>query len=90
MQSKPKIVKEPAANHTYGSSICRRGNSVWAAYSGDTLILIAATAKEARRQYRVAYNAARGVRPIIGGYVGPVQKRWDDFRLKPKPGEFGE
>jgi hypothetical protein len=90
MRYEPTIRKESADLHTYGSSIARRGNSVWAAYSGDTLILIAATAKEARRQYRAAYNAARGVRPIVNGYIGPTQKRWDDFRLKLKPGELGD
>jgi hypothetical protein len=36
----------------YGSSISLNGKFVWAAFQGDTLISIGATADEARRTYK--------------------------------------
>lgn len=51
MQHKPTVKKVPADSVPYGTDICTRGNSVWAAYSGEELIAVGATAKEARAKY---------------------------------------
>jgi hypothetical protein len=51
MQWEPTIKKVPADSVPFGTDICTRGNSVWAAYSGDELVVVAATAKEARAKY---------------------------------------
>ena len=44
--------KVPADSVPYGDSISRNGVFVWAAYEGDRLVCVAATADEARRRYR--------------------------------------
>jgi hypothetical protein len=54
MQWEPTIKKVPADSVPFGTDICTRGNSVWAAYSGDELVVVAATAKEARAKYHRA------------------------------------
>ena len=36
----------------YGESISRNGKVVWAAYDGERLVCVAATAGEARRKYK--------------------------------------
>jgi hypothetical protein len=74
MQPKPKIVKEPAANHRYGKDIARHGY-VYAAYSPDgKLVAIAATAKEARRLYDKPANRLTD--------VDPKDQDWSVARLR--------
>ena len=46
------VRKVPADSVPYGSSISRNGRTVWAAYDGERLVCVAATAPEARRKYR--------------------------------------
>lgn len=53
---KPTIRKVPADSVPYGESISRNGKHVWCAYDGDVLIAVAATADEARCQYREAWK----------------------------------
>jgi hypothetical protein len=57
------IRKEPAAEHRYGKDVSRHGDYVYAAYDGDNVVAIGATAKEARRKYKAAYYVERGVWP---------------------------
>jgi hypothetical protein len=57
------IRKERADLHRYGKDVSRRGDYVYAAYSGDKLIVIAASASEARWKYKAAYYVERGVWP---------------------------
>ena len=54
MQTYPTIRRVPADSVLYGRDICTRGDHVWAAYDGDRLVCVAATAPEARRKYRKA------------------------------------
>jgi hypothetical protein len=58
MQLKPTIRKQPADSVPYGPDITRRGGYVYCAYDGERLIAVAATAPEARRNYRRAWAAA--------------------------------
>jgi len=51
MEYKPTVKKVPAGSVPFGTDICTRGDHVWAAYSGDELIVVGATAKEARAKY---------------------------------------
>lgn len=46
------IRKVPADSVPYGDSISRNGVFVWAAYDGERLVAVAATADEARAKYR--------------------------------------
>ena len=55
MQYEPTIRKVDAASVPYGENICRRGRSVWAAYSGNKLVAVGATKAEARAHYRGHY-----------------------------------
>jgi hypothetical protein len=55
-QYQPTVKKVPAESVPYGTDICTRGNSVWAAYSGEELVVVAATKKEVLRKYRSARN----------------------------------
>ena len=48
----PTVRKVPADSVPYGDSISRNGVFVWAAYEGERLVCVAATADEARRRYR--------------------------------------
>jgi hypothetical protein len=54
---KPTIRKVPADSVPYGESISRNGRTVWAAYDGETLVVVAATADEARCKYREVRKA---------------------------------
>ncbi len=54
---KPTIRKVPADSVPYGENISRNGRTVWAAYDGETLVVVAATAGEARTKYREALKA---------------------------------
>jgi hypothetical protein len=74
MQWKPAIRKEPAANHRYGKDTSRRGGIVYAAYDGDKLFCIAATASEARRLYREAVWAE--VRARSAAHLAEITKGW--------------
>jgi hypothetical protein len=47
----PTIRKIPADSVPYGESISANGRAVWAAYDGETLVAVAASAGEARRKY---------------------------------------
>ena len=49
----PNVRKVRADSVPFGTDICTRGNGVWAAYDGDVLIAVAATADEARKKWRV-------------------------------------
>jgi hypothetical protein len=54
----PTLRKVPADSVPYGDSINRNGQTVWAAYGADgVLVAVAATAKEARVKYREIRNA---------------------------------
>jgi len=44
------IRKVPADSVPYGDSISRNGQTVWAAYDGERLLCVAASAEEARRK----------------------------------------
>src|SRR5580700_7867033 len=44
------VHKVPADSVPYGDSISRNGRTVWAAYGGDRLVCVAASADEARRK----------------------------------------
>jgi hypothetical protein len=57
MQPVPTIRKVPADFVPFGADICTRGRSVWAAYDGDKLVVVAATAKEARLKYQAMWRA---------------------------------
>ena len=48
----PMVRKVPADSVPYGESISRNGRTVWAAYIGERLVAVAATAEEARRKCR--------------------------------------
>jgi hypothetical protein len=48
-----RIAKVPANSVPYGSSISRNGNTVWAAYDGEVIVAVGATATEVRAKYRV-------------------------------------
>jgi hypothetical protein len=76
------VRKEPAADHRYGNDVSRRGGYVYAAYDGDKLIALGTTVKEARRNYRAVYDAERGRKRPVDGYVGPVRTRWNDRQFK--------
>jgi hypothetical protein len=58
MQYYPTIRKQPADSVPYGQDISR-GKSVFCAYDGETLVVAAASAPEARQKYRRAYMAWR-------------------------------
>jgi hypothetical protein len=49
----PVVRKVPADSVPYGESISRNGRTVYAAYDGETLIAVAATADEVRAKYRL-------------------------------------
>lgn len=53
------VRKVPADSVPYGDSISRNGRIVWAAYDGETLVCVAATAPEARRKYMQWLNRKR-------------------------------
>jgi len=57
VQIRPTIRKVSADSVLYGDAICTRGDHVWAAYDGEKLIAVGATADEARRNYRRAWAA---------------------------------
>jgi hypothetical protein len=83
MQYEPtKIVKEPSSHHRYGKDVSRRGDYVYAAYSDDKVIAIGATVKEARRKYREAYDAERGIVRSPDGLPppNPRVRRWNEGR----------
>jgi hypothetical protein len=48
----PVLRKVPADSVPYGESISGNGRTVIAAYHGERLVCVAATAEEARRRYR--------------------------------------
>jgi hypothetical protein len=48
----PTCKKVPADTVPFGPDVCTRGEHVWAAYSGETLVCIAATKKEVLRKYQ--------------------------------------
>lgn len=58
-QTMPTVRKVPADSVPYGTDICTRGNSVWAAYDGDVVVAVAPTADEARKKWRT-YRARKG------------------------------
>jgi hypothetical protein len=51
----PTIRKVPVDSVPYGASISTNGRTVFAAYDGERLVCVAASATEARRKYREAY-----------------------------------
>jgi hypothetical protein len=53
-EPKIDVRKVPADSVPYGSSISHNGKTVWAAYDGERLVCVAATAPQARRKYREA------------------------------------
>lgn len=52
MESNPTCKKVRADSVLFGTDVCTRGEHVWAAYSGETLVCIAATKKEVLRKYQ--------------------------------------
>jgi hypothetical protein len=52
MEYTPTLKKVPAESVPYGDIICTCGTSVWAAYSGNTLVAVGATKKEAQQKYQ--------------------------------------
>jgi hypothetical protein len=48
----PTCKKVRADSVPFGTDVCTRGEHVWAAYSGETLVCIAATKKEVLRKYQ--------------------------------------
>jgi hypothetical protein len=56
VEKKPTLRKQPADSAPYGTSITRNGRHVWAAYDGETLVAVAATADEVRGEYGRAYR----------------------------------
>jgi hypothetical protein len=54
---KPIIRKVAPDSVPYGESISRNGRTLWAAYDGETLVVVAATAGESRTKYREAMKA---------------------------------
>lgn len=57
MQVKPTIRKQPADSVRYGWDISTRGGAVFCAYDGERLVVVAASAREARHKYSEAYMA---------------------------------
>jgi hypothetical protein len=55
----PTVRKVPASSVPYGESISRNGRTVWAAYDGERLVAVGATADEARQSYRKVRAAER-------------------------------
>ena len=53
----PTIRKVAADSVPYGENISRHGRTVWAAYDGEALVVVASTAGEARTKYREARQA---------------------------------
>ncbi len=53
MQPKLTVCKQPADSVPYGDSITTRGGYVWCVYSGETLLGVYATAKEAKRKHSI-------------------------------------
>src|ERR1700722_17592674 len=82
MQMKPSIRKQPADSVPFGIDICTRGKHVWCAYSGETLVCVAATKKEALRKYQRARSGP--LRPWVSHEVN--EGRQD----RPHPLEPGE
>lgn len=57
----PTVRKVPADSVSYGESISLNGKTVWAAYDdAGRLIAVAATADEARHQYKALTRKGRG------------------------------
>jgi hypothetical protein len=50
----PTVRKVPVNTVPYGDSIARNGKTMWAAFDGDRLVAVGATAGEARSKYREA------------------------------------
>lgn len=80
-----ELKKVPADSVPYGSSVCRRGESVWAVYVDGQLCAIGATAKEARRAYCRSYQGHAYGRPPMD-YPGELEGRKDKPR-RLLPGE---
>lgn len=59
-QYTPEVRKVRADSVPYGESISRNGRTVWAAYDGERLVAVGATAEEARRKGREARKRAEG------------------------------
>jgi hypothetical protein len=53
------VRKVAASSVRYGDSISRDGRTVWAAYCGERLVSVGATAGEARRKYYAARAAEK-------------------------------
>jgi hypothetical protein len=83
MEYIPTLKKVPADSVPYGEQITRRGGHVWAAYSGEQLVAVGATAKEARAKYT-------RVRRRIGESDRPNYEMTGARRDKPHTPEPGE
>ena len=59
----PTLKKVPADSVPFGTDICTRGTSVWAAYSRNRLIAVGATKKEAEQKYQRARLGKPGPHP---------------------------
>jgi hypothetical protein len=53
------VRKVAASSVRYGDSVSRHGRTVWAAYCGERLVSVGATAGEARRKYYAAMKAEK-------------------------------
>jgi hypothetical protein len=65
----PDVRKQAADSVPYGDMICTRGNSVWVAYDGETVIAVTAGAEEARRKWRL-YMARKGEQAALAKRKG--------------------
>jgi hypothetical protein len=68
MDYTPTCKKVPADTVPFGPDVCTRGEHVWAAYSGETLVCIATTKKEVLRKYqRVRQGTLRPSHAMTAG-----------------------
>ena len=62
----PTVRKVSADSVPYGDSITHNGRTVWAAYDGETLVVVAASAAEARCKYREVRKAREHATDGVG------------------------
>jgi hypothetical protein len=76
----PTCKKVRADSVPFGTDVCTRGEHVWAAYIGETLVCIAATKKEVLRKYQ----------RVRQGLLRPTHDMNASHRNRPHPLAPGE